>query len=489
MTITGKFKPTVTVLTFVAALSFPLIGNAQNNAPLSDNQQLFEDDVIPQSRITPERDSPAADRRVAPVPDEAFADREPNWGSEDDRSRPSRPTRPSDRNTQSPLRAREVRRTVVQTVYEPIPAEELAAAKKIQEAIKLLKSAKGDEVRKSATATIQEQLNSQFDRDVEQRERELVEVEQRVKTLREQLDKRKSLRDDIIGLRLKTIQNDAEGLGFPGRESLGRSVFDSDVSSPDGGTFDSDGRPLLGMELFDPRARDAGTFQRNDGKTPFPVVDEGRDIRDVVETGTFFESSTAGNERDAQLRFTAFLRSQRDGALAFVAFDEIRGRLAKTRDVQPIVEWARDRSKENRKLEGFALLRWDYGPEIWTEKLEAVRKLDPALANETDALLAPFLKPEAEASQDNQKQKVGDDLFDESPKRKTRSENGHRAVADFREGEAPAEPPGMVILNGSSGSAGALPSRNISPARSSRSSVGNFSTQKITKDMNSGRSR
>ncbi|MFN8705910.1 MAG: hypothetical protein ACK50J_04470, partial [Planctomyces sp.] len=65
----------------------------------------------------------------------------------------------------------------------------------------------------------------------------------------------------------------------------------------------------------------------------------------------------------------------------------------------------------------FALLRWHYGTVRWTEILEAVRELDPALASETDALMAAFLKPEAEASTDNQKQKVGDDLFDESPRR------------------------------------------------------------------------
>jgi len=37
-----------------------------------------------------------------------------------------------------------------------------------------------------------------------------------VKKLRDQIEKRKKARDEIINLRLKTIVNEAEGLGFPG---------------------------------------------------------------------------------------------------------------------------------------------------------------------------------------------------------------------------------------------------------------------------------
>jgi hypothetical protein len=324
------------------------------------------------------------------------------------------------------MRAREVRRTTVQTVYEPIPAEELAAEKKLQNAIASLKSAKDDDARKSATAMIQGQLNSQFDRDVEQREKELVEVEQRVKTLREQLDKRKSLRDDIVGLRLKTIQNDAEGPGFSSEVSTGRSLIDAGASSPGGDAFDSD-RRRRSDDMFDRPSDDfpkrspddmfestSGEFRRSDEKTPFPAVDGIRDVRaddeirerDGVGNETFFDDRTAGDERDSKrgLFVEAYLKDPRERVLANVAFDEIQGRLAQievnspslrspSRDAQSIVEWAKDRSKENRKLEGFALLRWHYGPERWTEMLEAVRKLDPALARETDALLSPFLDP------------------------------------------------------------------------------------------------
>jgi hypothetical protein len=114
------------------------------------------------------------------------------------------------------MRPRQVRRTVIETYMEPIPAEELAAAKKLQEAIKSLNQSSDPEVQKTATDTIQQQLSEQFDLDLKQREKELADVEAKVKSLREQLDKRKAARDDIISLRLKTITNDAAGLGFPG---------------------------------------------------------------------------------------------------------------------------------------------------------------------------------------------------------------------------------------------------------------------------------
>lgn len=114
-----------------------------------------------------------------------------------------------------PMRARAVRRTVLETVYEPIPPEELDARKKLQAAIQELSSGKDEESRKAAADTVRQQLTTQFEADLKRREKELEEVEQRVKSLREQLDKRKAAQADIISLRLQTLVNNANGLGFP----------------------------------------------------------------------------------------------------------------------------------------------------------------------------------------------------------------------------------------------------------------------------------
>ena len=112
-------------------------------------------------------------------------------------------------------RQRHITRTIVESYMEPIPAEELAKTKELQDAIQSLKTSTDEVARKKATEFIQQQLASQFEDDLKQREKELAEVEQRVTRLREQLDKRKVAQKAIIDLRLQTIVNDADGLGFP----------------------------------------------------------------------------------------------------------------------------------------------------------------------------------------------------------------------------------------------------------------------------------
>lgn len=124
-----------------------------------------------------------------------------------------------DSRRNAPMRPRNVTRTITETIYEPITLEELEAKVKLHAAIaaamQQLKTGKDDATRKAATETIQQQLTTQFEADLKQREKELAEVEQRVKSLREQLDKRKAAQADIINLRLQTLINDANGLGFP----------------------------------------------------------------------------------------------------------------------------------------------------------------------------------------------------------------------------------------------------------------------------------
>jgi len=122
-------------------------------------------------------------------------------------------------------RPRRVTRAVTETILEPIPPEELEAHKKLQAAIQQLSTGKDEESRKEAADTIQQQLTIQFEADLKQREKELAEVEQRVKSLREQLNKRKAAQADIINLRLQTLVNNANGLGFPG-SNLGTGEVD-----------------------------------------------------------------------------------------------------------------------------------------------------------------------------------------------------------------------------------------------------------------------
>ena len=88
--------------------------------------------------------------------------------------------------------------------------------KGLQAALEKLKTAKVGPEKEAATKELTQLLDKSFTRDLERREHEVAEIETRIKKLREQIDKRKQAKDEIISLRLKTIINETQGLGFPG---------------------------------------------------------------------------------------------------------------------------------------------------------------------------------------------------------------------------------------------------------------------------------
>jgi hypothetical protein len=104
--------------------------------------------------------------------------------------------------------------------------EEIEANQSFQNAVKTLRSSTEEETRNKAKDTMHSALEKQFDIDFARREKELAEVEQRVRKLRDQLEKRKAARDRIVELRLQTLVNETEGLGFPDtRVSEGSDPF------------------------------------------------------------------------------------------------------------------------------------------------------------------------------------------------------------------------------------------------------------------------
>lgn len=149
-------------------------------------------------------------------------------------------------------------RPVFEYRTRPVSPEELESSRKLQAAVRVLRSSKEEAARKQAIDSIQQHLNGQFERDLQQREKQLADVEARVKTLRDQLEKRKAAREEIIGLRLKTVVNDADGLGFPGSEIP--SVDDTMPSGVFGRSSQVDTYLAVPGSSFSPRSATPGLF-------------------------------------------------------------------------------------------------------------------------------------------------------------------------------------------------------------------------------------
>ena len=119
-----------------------------------------------------------------------------------------------------PMKPKQVRRTVVQTIMVPISPEELAEGQEYQAAMAALRAEdRTPEQKAAAKEALAKLVEKQFDRDLETREKEVAELEARTKKLRQQFDKRKAAKAEIIALRLQTLQNEIDGLGFPSAES------------------------------------------------------------------------------------------------------------------------------------------------------------------------------------------------------------------------------------------------------------------------------
>jgi len=108
-------------------------------------------------------------------------------------------------------------------------SEEMQAFK---QAVDKLRMAKEGSDKDAAKKELAELLDRSFTHDLERREQEVAEIESRVKKLREQIERRKKAKDEIVGLRLKTIVNETEGLGFPGPQDFGPAAIYTKKRAP-----------------------------------------------------------------------------------------------------------------------------------------------------------------------------------------------------------------------------------------------------------------
>lgn len=112
-----------------------------------------------------------------------------------------------------PPQARRFRQTRVESLPDSVDMQDIQS---IRATVTLLRQSKDEKTRSAAAEKLKKLLETTFDRDYERRNRQLVELEQRVAKLRSQLDRRKKSRDDVIDVRVKSLLYEAEGIGFPG---------------------------------------------------------------------------------------------------------------------------------------------------------------------------------------------------------------------------------------------------------------------------------
>lgn len=116
------------------------------------------------------------------------------------------------------------------------------ASNKLQQAINKLHEAKSGAEKATAKKLLEKALDHQFAADMKRRIVELETIKQRVAKMEAMLQKRSNSKDEIIGLRLQTLVNHAEGLGW----STGLSNHQSSPGgfSRYGGGFRSQLTPL-----------------------------------------------------------------------------------------------------------------------------------------------------------------------------------------------------------------------------------------------------
>ncbi|MEL6108129.1 MAG: hypothetical protein AAFU85_19050 [Planctomycetota bacterium] len=84
---------------------------------------------------------------------------------------------------------------------------------------KLVQTLKANDVSETDRSAAKDQLTdvlaAQFDEDLKARENRIAQLEDQLKSLREQIGKRRDAKNRLIDLRIELLLNEADGLGFP----------------------------------------------------------------------------------------------------------------------------------------------------------------------------------------------------------------------------------------------------------------------------------
>jgi len=113
--------------------------------------------------------------------------------------------------------------------------------KLIQQIPALLATAKTEDEKQVMKSDLKKNLLDYFEKELAERESKLKPLEDRVKKLRGQIDKRRAAKEEIVDLQLQLILNQAEGLGYFSEPENRKTIRSRNVDDP----FVSSGTPLL----------------------------------------------------------------------------------------------------------------------------------------------------------------------------------------------------------------------------------------------------
>jgi hypothetical protein len=107
---------------------------------------------------------------------------------------------------------------------------------KTHKAFAKLKEAESDDEKAEARAALKDALEEQFDEYLEHQSKELDRLEEKLNKLRGQWEKRRDAKDEIVSLRLKTLENEIGGLAWPSG-GLGGGAWSMEIPPMGGDNF------------------------------------------------------------------------------------------------------------------------------------------------------------------------------------------------------------------------------------------------------------
>jgi len=112
-------------------------------------------------------------------------------------------------------------------------------ANAVNAALKAMKSAEDDAARRKAESELNAALEADYDSRLEGYEKHLDQLEAELAKMRDQLQKRKMAKSDMVSLRLQVLKAEADDLGWPSEVDprSGNRLFRSGAASPSGATW------------------------------------------------------------------------------------------------------------------------------------------------------------------------------------------------------------------------------------------------------------